>query len=374
VVGPGRWGPTRSRFLRAQAQTILAIDFAHVDTAFLRRLYILVVIEHDRRRVHLAGITAHPTGNWVTQQTRNLFMELREGADRFRFLIRDRDSKFTTAFDGVFTGADIRIIRTPVRAPRADAIAERFIGTLRRECLDHILIRTTPPRHRAARVSAALQRPSPAPITASTPTRRRHSATLRRSRPHPSTRRPGTHRFLESYGHRFGLTCGFTWSQRNFSTPVSARSTVAAGRLDPWTHDCGAARSDAMIVSHGPAGAYSRSGALFGAVRRLGRCSDRSGRCRGQRVMGIVMGIDGLRAGPLPVPALPSLGQRPVNIAAHWLPDCQDLAALVAAATVSADLTTTAALLVVGVVLSLLSAMALAPVATWVVVHPVGAC
>jgi putative transposase len=114
---------------------------------FLRRLYVLVVIEHDRRRVHLAGITAHPTGAWVTQQARNLLMGLDDRADRFRFrfLIRDRDSKFTAAFDDVFTGADIRIIRTPIRAPRANAIAERFIGTLRRECLDHLLI--TGPRH-----------------------------------------------------------------------------------------------------------------------------------------------------------------------------------------------------------------------------------
>ena len=137
---PRRTGPTWRQFLSAQAQTILAIDFAHVDTVFLRRLYILVVIEHGRRRVHLAGITAHPTGDWVTQQARNLLMELGDRADRFRFLIRDRDSKFTTAFDAVFAGADIRIIRTPVRAPRANAIAERFIGTLRRECLDHLLI------------------------------------------------------------------------------------------------------------------------------------------------------------------------------------------------------------------------------------------
>src|SRR6478672_1329716 len=142
---PRRSEPTWRQFMSAQAHAILAVDFAHIDTVFLRRLYILVVIEHDRRRVHLAGITAHPTGDWVTQQARNLLMNLGDRADRFRFLIRDRDSKFTTAFDAVFTGADIRIIRTPIRAPRANAVAERFIGTLRRECLDHLLI--TGPRH-----------------------------------------------------------------------------------------------------------------------------------------------------------------------------------------------------------------------------------
>jgi putative transposase len=107
-----------------------------------------VVIEHGRRRVHIAGITAHPTGAWVAQQARNLLMDLGKHTAQFGFLIRDRDSKFTAAFEAVFAGADIRIIRTPVRAPRANAIAERWIGTLRRECLDHVLI--AGPRHLAA--------------------------------------------------------------------------------------------------------------------------------------------------------------------------------------------------------------------------------
>jgi putative transposase len=144
---PRRTGPTWRQFLAAQAHAILAVDFAHVDTVFLRRLYILVVVEHGRSRVHVAGITAHPTSGWVTQQARNLLMDLGDRAEQFRFLIRDRDSKFTAAFDAVFSGTDIRIICTPVQAPRANAIAERWIGTLRRECLDHLLI--TGPRHLA---------------------------------------------------------------------------------------------------------------------------------------------------------------------------------------------------------------------------------
>jgi putative transposase len=152
---PRRAGPTWQQFLSAQAHAILAVDFAHVDTVFLRRLYVLVVVEHSRRRVHIAGITAHPTDVWVTQQARNLLTDLGDRADRFRFLIRDRDSKFTAAFDAVFTGVDIRIIRTPTRAPRANAIAERFIGTLRRECLDHVLI--TGRRHLAAVLSEYAQ-------------------------------------------------------------------------------------------------------------------------------------------------------------------------------------------------------------------------
>jgi putative transposase len=131
-----------------QAHPILAVDFAHVDTVLPRRLYVLVVMEHGRRRVHLAGVTAHPTGAWVTQQARNLLIDLGDRTAQFRFLIHDRDAKFPTACDAVFTSADTAIIRTPARAPRANAIAERWIGTLRGECLDHLLI--IGPHHLAA--------------------------------------------------------------------------------------------------------------------------------------------------------------------------------------------------------------------------------
>jgi len=119
---------------------MLAVDFFTVETIALQRLYVLFFIELGSRRVHLAGCTANPTDAWVTQQARQFAWTLQEQRSRFRFLVRDRDSKYTRDFDAVFASEGIQIVKTPVRAPKANAIAERFIGTVRRECLDWLLI------------------------------------------------------------------------------------------------------------------------------------------------------------------------------------------------------------------------------------------
>jgi putative transposase len=118
----------------------LACDFFTVDTVWPRRLYVLFFIEHDTRRVHLAGVTAHPDGAWVAQQARNLLLALGERGRQVQFLVRDRDVKFSRSFDDVFRSEGAEVLRTPVQAPNANAYAERWVGTVRAECLDWLLI------------------------------------------------------------------------------------------------------------------------------------------------------------------------------------------------------------------------------------------
>jgi putative transposase len=135
---PRRAGPNWREFLRAQAASIVACDFFTAETVFLRRYYVLFFIAHVSRRVWFAGCTRNTTGAWVSQQARNLGLDF--SAQGVRFLIRDRDSKYSGPFDEVFRSEGLGIVKTPVRAPRANAIAERFVRTVRAECLDWMLI------------------------------------------------------------------------------------------------------------------------------------------------------------------------------------------------------------------------------------------
>jgi transposase len=137
---PRRTGPTWKQFLTAQARGILAVDFVHVDTVLLRRIYALIIIEHSTRRVHLTGITAHPDGAWTTQAGRHFLMDLGRRASLVEFLIRDRAGQFTDDFDAVFQADGIRILASPPQAPRANAICGRIIGTQRRKLVDRMMI------------------------------------------------------------------------------------------------------------------------------------------------------------------------------------------------------------------------------------------
>ena len=135
---PRRTGPTWTEFLRAQGRGVLACDFFTVQTVILKTLYVLFFIELSTRRIYVAGATSRPDSAWITQQARNLAIAGR--LENKHLLLRDRDAKFSGPFDEVFRTEGLTVVKTPVRAPRANAVAERWVGTARRECLDHILI------------------------------------------------------------------------------------------------------------------------------------------------------------------------------------------------------------------------------------------
>lgn len=135
---PRRGGPTWRQVLAQQAAAILACDFFTVETVGLKTLYVLFFIELSRRRVHLAGVSAHPHSAWITQQGRNLAIDGQ--LENVLFLIHDRDAKYCGPFDEVFRTEGLGVIRTPYRAPQANAFAERWVRTVRQECLDHVLV------------------------------------------------------------------------------------------------------------------------------------------------------------------------------------------------------------------------------------------
>ena len=155
----------------------MACEFFTVDTVFLRRAYVLFVIELSSRRVYLAGVTDHPTGLWVAQQARNLLASVRDQTTAWKLRIRDRDAKLTRVFDDVWRSSGAEVIRTPVQAPNANAVAERWVGTVRRECLDQLLVVGRP--HLSASCDATSSITTNDGRTAAWPTRRRCRRWLR---------------------------------------------------------------------------------------------------------------------------------------------------------------------------------------------------
>ena len=187
--------------MRAQAASIVACDFFTVESVLLRRYYVLFFIAHARRRVWFAGCSSNPTGAWVTQQARNLGLELAD--EGIRLLIRDRDSKYSGTFDEVLRSGGIRVVKTPVRSPQANAIAERFVRTVRAECLDWLLILNRRYLERVMRVLVDhynIHSAGPAPGIASPSHRRGVALPATQDRPRPASHlRP--FRGLRTDGH-----------------------------------------------------------------------------------------------------------------------------------------------------------------------------
>ena len=189
---PRRAGVSWRAFLRAHPAGVLACDFFTVETIRRQTLFVLFFIELRTRRVFVAGCTEHRSAAWVTQQARNLAWQLDEAERRPTLLIRDRDAKFPASFDAVFRAADVRVVRTSVRAPRANAVAERWEGTVRRECLDWLLIlgrrhleqvlREYVAHYNAARPHRALELQAPLAHGQPAPPTNRVTAVLRRDR------------------------------------------------------------------------------------------------------------------------------------------------------------------------------------------------
>jgi putative transposase len=137
---PRRHGSTWRQFLHAQASGVVATDYFHVDTLLVKRLSVVLFIEPGRRRIWITGVTAHPHSAWVTQQARNVTGDLADADITARFLVRDRDTKYVASFDDVLGAEGTQILKTPIRTPNANALAERFVRTVRSECLDHLLV------------------------------------------------------------------------------------------------------------------------------------------------------------------------------------------------------------------------------------------
>jgi len=171
----GQKGGSWRTFLNHYKEQMLACDFFTVETAWLKTIYVLFFIEIGTRRVHLAGCTTNPTSTWVTQQARNLVWVLEDDDHKLRFLIHDRDRKFTCTFDGVLIAENIEVIQTPFRAPKANAFAERWVRSVREECLDQLLVlgqghlcrvlREYVDYYNQSRPHQGLQQRTPVPIT-----------------------------------------------------------------------------------------------------------------------------------------------------------------------------------------------------------------